>query len=48
MSRSTLIYEIGYLPIDKQGADLLFQIVSERYERDSMLVTTNRPFAKMA
>jgi DNA replication protein DnaC len=38
--------EIGYLPIDKQGADLLFQIISERYERGSIVVTTNRPFQK--
>lgn len=38
--------EIGYLPIDKQGADLLFQIISERYERGSIAVTTNRPFQK--
>jgi DNA replication protein DnaC len=38
--------EIGYLPIDKQGADLLFQIISERYERGSIVVTTNRPFPK--
>lgn len=36
--------EIGYLPIDKLGADLLFQIISERYERGSIVVTTNRPF----
>ncbi|WP_367183505.1 ATP-binding protein [Ferrovum sp.] len=28
-----IIDELGYLPIDKQGADLLFQIISQRYER---------------
>ena len=31
--------EIGYLPIDKLGADLLFQIISERYERGSILMS---------
>jgi len=36
--------ELGYLPIDKTGADLLFQIISRRYERGAMIVTTNRAF----
>lgn len=36
--------ELGYLPIDKTGADLLFQIISERYERGSIVITTNRAF----
>jgi DNA replication protein DnaC len=36
--------ELGYLPIDKAGADLLFQIISQRYERGSMVITTNRAF----
>lgn len=36
--------ELGYLPIDKKGADLLFQIISERYERGSIVITTNRVF----
>jgi DNA replication protein DnaC len=36
--------ELGYLPIDKTGADLLFQIISERYERGSIIITTNRVF----
>lgn len=36
--------EIGYLPIDKTGADLLFQIISVRYERGSILLTTNKAF----
>lgn len=36
--------ELGYLPIDKNGADLLFQIISERYERGSIVITTNRVF----
>lgn len=38
--------ELGYLPIDKTGADLLFQIVSHRYEKGSLIITTNRVFKK--
>jgi len=40
----TIIDELGYLPIDKNGADLLFQIISGRYERGSIVITTNRVF----
>ncbi len=36
--------EVGYLPLDKAGADLLFQIVSQRYERGSIIVTTNKAY----
>jgi DNA replication protein DnaC len=36
--------EIGYLPIDKTGADLLFQIISARYEKGALLMTTNKAF----
>jgi DNA replication protein DnaC len=36
--------ELGYLPIDKRGADLLFQIISDRYERGSIILTTNKVF----
>jgi DNA replication protein DnaC len=39
-----LIDEVGYLPIDKTGADLLFQIFSQRYESGSLLITTNQPY----
>lgn len=39
-----VLYELGYLPIDKRGADLLFQIISYRYERGSILITSNRAF----
>ena len=38
------IDELGYLPLDKTGADLLFQMISHRYERGSILPTTNRAF----
>ena len=46
MWSSTLLDELGYLPIDKTGADLLFQIISQRYERGSIIVTSNRVFKK--
>jgi DNA replication protein DnaC len=39
-----LLDELGYLPIDKRGADLLFQVVAARYECGSIVLTTNRPF----
>lgn len=38
--------ELGYLPIDKAGADLLFQIISGRYEKGSTLITTNQAYKK--
>jgi DNA replication protein DnaC len=39
-----VIDELGYLPIDKRGADLLFQIISGRYERGAIVLTTNKAF----
>ena len=42
------IDELGYLPIDKFGADCLFQIISHRYERGATLVTTNRIYKHWA
>jgi DNA replication protein DnaC len=39
-----LLDELGYLPIDKRGADLLFQVVAARYESGSIVISTNRPF----
>lgn len=39
-----LLDELGYLPIDKRGADLMFQVVAARYESGSLVITTNRPF----
>ena len=41
---ATLIDELGYLPIDQQGADILFQIVSQRYEHGATVITSNRAF----
>jgi DNA replication protein DnaC len=43
-----ILDEIGYLPIDQHGADLLFQIISQRYERGSIVLTTNKPFKQWA
>jgi DNA replication protein DnaC len=39
-----IIDEIGYMPVDKQGANLFFQLVSRRYEHGSIIITTNLPF----
>ena len=37
-----VVDELGYLPLEKQTANLFFQLVSRRYERGSMLLTTNQ------
>jgi DNA replication protein DnaC len=42
--RLLLIDELGYLPIDKHGADLLFQVISQRYEQGAIVITSNRAF----
>jgi len=39
-----IIDQLGYLPIDKRGADLMFQVVAARYEAGSIVISTNRPF----
>lgn len=39
-----IVDELGYLPIDKHGADLLFQVISGRYERGSIVLTTNKVY----
>ena len=41
-----LVDELGYLPIDKTGADLLFQIISQRYDRGSIAITSNLDFSE--
>ncbi len=43
-----LVDELGYLPIDKAGADLLFQVFSQRYETGSTIVTTNQLYKNWA
>jgi DNA replication protein DnaC len=39
-----ILDELGYIPIDKHGADLLFQVVSQRYERGSIILTSNKAY----
>ena len=39
-----IIDELGFVPLSKTGAELLFEIFSQRYERGSTLITTNLPF----
>ena len=45
-SKLLIIDEIGYLPIDRQGANLFFQLINKRYEKNSTIITTNQPFSK--
>jgi DNA replication protein DnaC len=42
--RLLIIDEIGYLPIDRLGANLFFQLISRRYERGPMMLTPNQSF----
>ncbi len=44
--RLLVVDEVGYLSYSNRHADLLFELVSRRYENKSTLVTTNRPFAE--
>ncbi len=39
-----IIDELGFVPLSKTGAELLFEVFSQRYERGSTIVTTNLPF----
>lgn len=41
-----IIDEVGYLPIDVDAANMLFQLINKRYEKNSTIITTNKPFAK--
>ena len=40
-----VVDEVGYIPFDPQAANLMFSLVSSRYERASMIVTSNKPFS---
>lgn len=44
--RLLIVDEIGYLPMNREQANLFFQIVAKRYERGSMIVTSNLPFGQ--
>jgi DNA replication protein DnaC len=39
-----ILDELGFLPIDKTGSDLLFQVISGRYEQGALVITTNKAF----
>lgn len=39
-----ILDELGFLPIDKAGADLLFQVISRRYEQGALVITSNRAY----
>jgi DNA replication protein DnaC len=41
-----IVDELGFVPLSKTGAEMLFEILSQRYERASTLVTSNLPFAE--
>ena len=41
-----IIDEVGYLPIDTEAANMLFQLINKRYEKNSTIITTNKPFSK--
>jgi DNA replication protein DnaC len=40
-----IVDEVGYIPFDPHAANLMFMLVSRRYERASMIVTSNKPFS---
>ncbi|MEM5354162.1 ATP-binding protein, partial [Paraburkholderia caribensis] len=48
MLRATLIDEIGYLPFGREEANLFFNVVAKRYERGSIVLTSNLPFTQWA
>ena len=39
-----VIDELGFVPLSKTGAELLFEVISQRYERGSIVITSNLPF----
>ncbi len=41
-----IIDEVGYLPLDIESANMLFQLISKRYEKTCTIITTNKPFSK--
>ena len=45
-NRLLAIDELGYLPIDTEGARLLFQVIADAYEQRSLIITTNLEFAR--
>src|SRR5436309_15740825 len=45
MCSCTLLDELGYLSLGQQGSHLFFQVISQRHQRKSTVITTNLPFA---
>lgn len=41
-----IIDEVGYLPVDIEASNMLFQLISKRYEKHCTIITTNSPFSK--
>ncbi len=41
-----VVDEVGYIPFDPEAASLMFMLVSRRYERKSLIVTSNKPFSQ--
>ncbi len=41
-----IVDEVGSIPFEAEAANLFFQLVSERYERASVIVTSNKPFGR--
>ncbi len=41
-----VVDEVGYLPLDRDEANMVFQIVSRRYERGSLIITSNKSFVE--
>ena len=41
-----VIDEVGYIPFEPEAANLFFQLISARYERASLIVTSNKPFGR--
>jgi DNA replication protein DnaC len=44
----TVVDEVGYIPFDPEAANLMFSLVPNRYERASLIVTSNKPFSAWA
>ena len=41
-----ILDEWGYVPVDRQGSQLLFRVIAEKYEKHSLVITTNLEFSK--
>lgn len=41
-----VVDEVGYIPFEAEAANLFFQLVSSRYERASLIITSNKPFGR--